>query len=65
MRSMAPTPRPDGWQGGSEDFAFLRTLDGHEATDRFATPGECESGRNARKGFEQADLSGDYFAEDA
>jgi hypothetical protein len=59
-----PTPRPDGWEGGSEDFAFLRTFDGHIAVDLFGTGDEAEGGRfghrNARKNFEGADLSGEY-----
>lgn len=62
---MAPTPRPEGWQGGSEDFGFIRTLDGHLAEDHFATGAEAEdnvrSGRNARKSFEDADLSGEGY----
>lgn len=66
---MAPTPRPDGWKGGSEDFGFIRTLDGHIATDRYATGDataeNTESHRNARHGFAEADLSGDYLADDA
>lgn len=64
---MAPTPRPDGWIGGSEDFGFLRTFDGHIATDRFATGEDIDgdfAGRNVRKGFEAADLSGDYLEDD-
>lgn len=66
---MAPTPRPDGWQGGSEDFGFIRTFDGHIAEDMFATGEDTDcntrSNRNARKSFEEADLSGDYLADDA
>lgn len=26
-------PKPDGWKGGSDDFGFLRTLDGHRGTN--------------------------------
>lgn len=26
---MAPTPRPDGWKGGSDDFGFVNMLHGH------------------------------------
>jgi len=64
---MAPTPRPKGWKGGSENFGFLRTLDGHISTDR---TGMSDDDRerfgyaNVRWGFEQADLSGDYYGID-
>lgn len=58
----APTPRPADWKGGSEDFSILRTLDGHIATDRFATDeGDMDDHRNERTGFAQADLSGDDY----
>lgn len=64
---MAPTPRPKGWKGGSESFGFLRTLDGHLANDRTGQS-SAESERfgyaNVRWGFEQADLSGDYYGID-
>jgi hypothetical protein len=59
---MASTPRPDGWKGGSEDFGFLRTLDGHIATDRVGTndPTAVFGYANVRWGFDEADLGGDY-----
>lgn len=65
---MAPTPRPDGWQGGSEDFGFLRTFDGHLASDRFSvgdedTDANLTPGRNVRDGFAEADLSGTDYAD--
>lgn len=59
--SMAPTPRPDGWKGGSEDFGFLRTFDGHLGTNPYkgddpgATADE-DARRNVRWGFDQADI---------
>lgn len=57
-----PTPRPDDWKGGSEDFGFLRTFDGHIAVDLFATSDEEGrfGRRNTRKSFESADLEGEY-----
>lgn len=58
-----PTPRPAGWKGGSEDFGFLRTFDGHLANDRVGsdTDDEARFGyANVRWGFEEADISGDY-----
>lgn len=60
---MAPTPRPAGWKGGSEDFGFLRTFDGHRAP-QFQTVGSDEDRfgyANVRWGFDQADLNGDYY----
>lgn len=57
-----PTPRPDGWTGGSEDFSFLRTLDGHRGVNPFYTPGDpaadADWRRNAKHGFVEADLGG-------
>lgn len=57
-----PTPRPKGWKGGNESFGFLRTFDGHIATDRVGSPNDDEvfGFANVRWGFEQADLGGDY-----
>ena len=60
---MPPTPRPAGWEGGSEDFAILRTFDGHVAVDLFEQGSDDEGRfghRNARKGFDAADIGGDY-----
>jgi hypothetical protein len=59
---MAPTPRPSDWQGGREDFGFLRTLDGHIAADKTTPKKERDNFgyANVRWGFERADLSGDY-----
>jgi hypothetical protein len=58
-----PTPRPAGWKGGGEDFGFVRTFDGHIAVDLFES-GSTDEGRfghrNARKGFERADIGGEY-----
>lgn len=60
---MAPTPRPAGWKGGSEDFGFLRTFDGHTAPDLVGS-GEDDAIRfgyaNVRWGFDNADIGGDY-----
>lgn len=56
---MPPTPRPDGWKGGSEDFTFVRTLDGHTATERYSVDGNLEDQRNERS-FDEADLNGQY-----
>ena len=58
-----PTPRPAGWKGGSEDFGFVRTLDGHIAVDLFDAGSDDEGRfghRNARHSFEDADLGGEY-----
>lgn len=62
---MAPTPRPDGWQGGSEDFGIVRTFDGHISSptpdgSQSKLANDADYGRNERRGFENADLSGDY-----
>jgi hypothetical protein len=59
------TPRPAGWKGGSEDFGFLRTFDGHIANDRVGSASADDDearfgGANVRWGFDRADLSGDY-----
>lgn len=56
------TPRPAGWKGGSEDFGFLRTFDGHVAPELTGQGDEDErfGHANVRWGFEEADLSGDY-----
>lgn len=33
-----PDPQfPADWQGGSKDFGFVRTFDGHRSLNRFAT----------------------------
>lgn len=60
---MAPTPRPKGWKGGSENFGFLRTFDGHlgvnvETDEEFAAE---DSRRNVKYGFR--DIGGDYEAD--
>lgn len=63
---MAPTPRPEGWKGGSEDFGFLRTLDGHISNDRVGSSLKARERfgfANVRWGFDEADLSGDYEPE--
>jgi hypothetical protein len=58
---MAPTPRPKGWKGGSEDFGFLRTFDGHIATDKTSSEEHDQFGSaNVRWGFDSADIGGDY-----
>jgi hypothetical protein len=57
------TPRPAGWTGGNEHFGFLRTFDGHVATDRTGgSPDDTErfSYANVKWGFDDADISGDY-----
>jgi hypothetical protein len=64
---MAPTPRPDGWKGGSESFGFLRTFDGHLGTDKTGSSNldrERFGYANVRWGFDQADLGGDYYGID-
>jgi hypothetical protein len=64
---MAPTPRPAGWKGGSEDFGFLRTYDGHIATDRTGGTNDPDLAfgyANVRWGFENADLNGTYSSFD-
>lgn len=58
-----PTPRPAGWKGGSEDFGFLRTYDGHVANDRVGSDPDDMARfgfANVRWGFDSNDLSGDY-----
>lgn len=50
-------PNPDGWKGGSEDFTFVRTLDGHKSIRRYSddeTANE-DTHRNART-TDNADL---------
>jgi hypothetical protein len=64
---MAPTPRPAGWKGGSEDFGFLRTFDGHIASDRVGgtkDPDLTFGYANVRWGFENTDLNGTYSSFD-
>lgn len=60
---MANTPRPAGWQGGSEEFEILRTFDGHigvnSRTDPEFAANICAR-RNTRRGFEEADIGGAY-----
>lgn len=65
IRYMAPTPRPDGWKGGSEDFGFLRTFDGHLGTNPYKgdDDGMCadeDARRNVRQGFDEADIGTAY-----
>lgn len=45
---MAPTPRPQGWQGGSEDFGFVNTLNGHVSSryNRAGAPITPDEARN-------------------
>lgn len=48
---MARTPRPEGWQGGSEDFTFTRTLEGHRAVNVNTDPdlaADVDFRRNSR-----------------
>jgi hypothetical protein len=59
---MPQAPHPDGWKGGSEDFGFLRTFDGHKASIRDATSEDqlaenAELGRNVRWGTAAADIA--------
>lgn len=58
---MPERPNPEGWVGGSEDFGFLTTQDGHRSVDRFATGDDpAKFGRrNARKSLD------DFFEGDA
>ena len=61
---MPQAPHPDGWKGGSEEFGFLRTFDGHKATSRYATD-DADMGdnayddahRNVRWGVDEADIA--------
>lgn len=59
-----PTPRPAGWKGGSEDFGFLRTFDGHISNDRVGNINDDRANfgySNVRWGFDRADIGGtDY-----
>lgn len=59
---MANRPNPDGWQGGGEDFEFVRTLDGHIGVNVFTDPdlaADIDYRRNSRS-FERANLGGLY-----
>lgn len=61
---MPQRPNPNGWQGGSEDFGFLRTLDGHITSNVMSDPDDAEridENRNVRQGFADADLGGDSY----
>ena len=52
-----PKPYPEyNESGAGEDFGYLRTFDGHIATDRFGVD-DGRSHRNARKGWDEADIS--------
>lgn len=56
-------PNPDGWRGGSEDFEFLRTYDGHIAqSDKGAD--DLDARRNARRNFADADLGSESYRTD-
>lgn len=57
---MPPTPRPSDWQGGSEDFGFLRTFDGHLGANVNEVPADRT---NVRQGFAAADIGGQYDAD--
>lgn len=40
-------PNPPGWKGGSEDFGFIRTLDGHLSTNvNLEDVGSCAGDRS-------------------
>ena len=56
-------PNPDGWQGGSEDFTFTRTLDGRRSVNVETDPSLASDfnwRRNTRTP-DEADLGGrDY-----
>lgn len=61
---MPQAPHPDGWKGGSEDFGFLRTFDGHRAIVVHATSGsdlddnaDDDAHRNVRWGTSEADIA--------
>lgn len=45
---MAPTPRPAGWKGGSEDFGYLNTFHGHVSSryDRASAPIPADQAAN-------------------
>ncbi len=43
-----PNPKGYDFKGGSEDWGFLRTLDGHCASDRFATGEDIDGDREGR-----------------
>lgn len=56
-------PRPEGWKGGSDDFEFVRTLDGHLGIN-FHENSELSSNIEARRNCrttDNVDLGGDYF----
>jgi hypothetical protein len=55
---MANRPNPDGWKGGSEDFGFVRTFDGHLGDNI-----ECDplfDRTNTRQGLDDANIGGEY-----
>lgn len=62
---MAERPNPDGWVGGSEDFGFVRTFDGHRSlipgVDEQEKLVEADFRRNERRG-DNADLGGEHYA---
>jgi hypothetical protein len=51
-------PKPEGYNpsGAGEDFRYLRSFDGHIATDRFGED-DARSHRNSRNGWDEADIS--------
>jgi len=61
---MRNRPNPEGFVGGSEDFTFTRTLDGHMGINPFdESPrvSDFDWRRNSRH-TDEADLGADYHA---
>lgn len=63
---MPNRPNPAGWKGGSEDFEFTRTFEGHLGTNPNygGDPGQTadeDSRRNSHRGTE---LCNDYLPDE-
>lgn len=60
------TPKPRGWKGSDKDFSYLRTFDGHIATDIFDhnDPGNADFDlrRNARS-LSNVDIGVENYSE--
>lgn len=60
--SMPQAPHPAGWKGGSEDFGFLRTFDGHIGSNPYkgddeGSDADEDARRNVRWGTAAADIA--------
>jgi hypothetical protein len=55
---MANRPNPDGWKGGSEDFGFVRTFDGHLGREHRVR--SAVRPHEHAEGLDDANLGGEY-----